>query len=493
MWRHRLVILLASVIVASTPVATEPEAVAGPGEVRVNFQPEGAAVPVGYAADWGQAYDAARGYGWVAQDSPSPLSLVGNARDRNLVADQRLDTLIHMQLPPGSAGVAAPGRWEHAVAAGTYDITVSVGDPCCTNSVHRLAVEGAVAIEGFRPTSAQTSAAATVRVQVADGRVTLDAAGGSNTKLQYVHITPVSTGGATTFSWARMALFPTPLVEGQGAVVGAKLYVFSGWDNATFTPTRHTTAYDPVANTWQRRADMPQGVTHAAVAVDGTDVYLAGGYPEKAGGGQTFGSRNVWRYSTTADAWTAMPPLPLDRGSGALVRLGRNLHFFGGEDGTYRNARGDHWALALDGGTAWARSTSFPSPRTHMGYAALNGKIYAVGGREDYNRTLLATVYAWDPANPGSWTPAAPLPEPRSHVSDATFVHDGRIVVAGGDTPTSAAVASMVAYDPAANAWTQLSPLPEARASGVAGAIGRTIYYTTGSSRRDTFKGTPVD
>lgn len=161
---------------------------------RINFQPQGASVPAGYVADWGQAFDATRGFGWVAQDSSAPLSLVGNARERNQVPDQRLDTLIHMQLPPGSGGVTTPARWEHALAAGDYDVTVSVGDPCCTNSVHRLAVEGTVAIAEFRPTTSTLFAQATVRVTVGDGRLTLDAAGGTNTKLDYVDIVPVAAG-----------------------------------------------------------------------------------------------------------------------------------------------------------------------------------------------------------------------------------------------------------------------------------------------------------
>ena len=52
----------------------------------VNFQSDGAAVPAGYARDVGQAFDSARGYGWVAMSSSTPLSLVGNGRERNVEA-----------------------------------------------------------------------------------------------------------------------------------------------------------------------------------------------------------------------------------------------------------------------------------------------------------------------------------------------------------------------------------------------------------------------
>jgi glucose/arabinose dehydrogenase len=181
---------------AAAPLA--PAAAVGSTVVsRVNFQSEAAVVPEGYLKDFGEPYSDNRGYGWVAQDSATPLSLVGNGRDRNFSTDQRIDTLIHMQLPKfSSGGVSVPGRWEHSLPFGTYDVTVSVGDLCCTDSVHRLTVEGVVAVDNFRPTGSTKLLRVTIRVSVADGRLTLDAAGGTNTKINYVDIASVADGSA---------------------------------------------------------------------------------------------------------------------------------------------------------------------------------------------------------------------------------------------------------------------------------------------------------
>ena len=79
---------------------------------RVNFQRDtGPDVP-GYARDYGQPFDATRGYGWVAQTSATPVSIVGNGRNRNLnLTDERLDTFVHMQL-------GTQARWETAIANG---------------------------------------------------------------------------------------------------------------------------------------------------------------------------------------------------------------------------------------------------------------------------------------------------------------------------------------------------------------------------------------
>ena len=164
---------------------------------RINFQPAGAAIPTGYSADTGAPYSSASGQGWVRQDSLSSSTHVGldvspNARDRNVVADQRLDTFIHMQYPalnPPSTAVTTPAAWELALPPGGYTVTVGVGDANdIFDSVHRINIEGQVAMSGFVPAAGDKFAVTTRTVNVADGRLTIDATGGTNTKIDYVTV-----------------------------------------------------------------------------------------------------------------------------------------------------------------------------------------------------------------------------------------------------------------------------------------------------------------
>ena len=166
--------------------------VVGPGATlaRINFAPTGVAQPHRYVNDSGAAYTATKGYGWISQSSSAPLSIVGNSRDRDAAkfADQRLDTFMCMQYA-GSGGVNQPARWQYALPVGTYDVTVSAGDASfTTGSTHRITAEGIVAIDDFVPTSSTRFEQATVRVSVTDGFLTLDAAGGTNTKINFVEI-----------------------------------------------------------------------------------------------------------------------------------------------------------------------------------------------------------------------------------------------------------------------------------------------------------------
>ncbi|MBC8122365.1 MAG: hypothetical protein H7Y22_11065 [Gemmatimonadaceae bacterium] len=468
--------------------------------VQFNFQPDSSAVPPGYIEEIGPAYNG-RGFGWVREDSlanaaATPLSISVNARDRKRTGiDPKLNTLLHMQYPPDSSTTAVkiPAAWEYTLPNGTYSVSVSVGDQPngsgLYDSQHTINVEGITAIERFQPGSALEYRQALVEASVTDGKLTIDAVGGTNTKLNYVEI--ANYPGFAAIGWLNAPVSPIPRSEAQGGVVNGKLYVLGGYVDSTYQPTRRSDVYDPANGRWTQLADMPVPTTHGGTAVVGKYIYLAGGYIGNTGGGQTFATTNVWRYDTGTNGWSAMPALPVARGSGALVMLGSELHFFGGAD-INRKDRAEHWYLRLDGGTSWISAASVPNPRSHMGYASIGGKIYAIGGQHGVDGNLVAqtSVHAWNTDR--TWTQVASLPGPRSHISSATFVMANRILVLGGQLDHYTSVNSVLAYDPLSNSWTTLSSLPTARHSGVAGAFANQIFYTTGQLKTTTYKGAPA-
>ncbi|PYJ97187.1 MAG: hypothetical protein DME23_16795, partial [Verrucomicrobia bacterium] len=141
----------------------------------VNFQPASSPVPAGYLVDSGQVYGN-RGngftYGWDASNTSF-------TRDRNssLSADQRYDTLNHMQ-KAGGARV-----WEIAVPNGAYNVFLVSGDSDYYDSVFRINVEGVLTVSGT-PTSSTHWFSGTKTVTVSDGRLSVsNATGGSNNKI----------------------------------------------------------------------------------------------------------------------------------------------------------------------------------------------------------------------------------------------------------------------------------------------------------------------
>ena len=153
-------------------------------EVKVNFQLASTSTPSGYIADAGKAYDAARGYGWTDPATKQPKDISSNMRQRSGTDELRLRTLAQMQDTPAS--------WEYALPNGLYKVTVSAGDPSYYDSKHQVNIEGVPAISGFVPTSQVKYRSGTVTVEVKDNKLTIDAAGGQNTKLNYALISPTT-------------------------------------------------------------------------------------------------------------------------------------------------------------------------------------------------------------------------------------------------------------------------------------------------------------
>lgn len=171
--------------------------------IKVNFGPEDSAVPNEFIADSGAGYSSEQGYGWVIQSSldsenPTPIDISSNTRDRNSNSGFAADTLIHLQYPEdlvspiAEASVKTPAAWEYDIANGSYFVTIGVGDSDFTDSSHTINVEGESAISDFVPTEDLLFTKATTLVEVTDGKLTLDAVGGDNTKLTFVEITPES-------------------------------------------------------------------------------------------------------------------------------------------------------------------------------------------------------------------------------------------------------------------------------------------------------------
>ncbi len=148
---------------------------------QINFQLDVAPVPTRYAVDSGQVFGPrpnGLSYGWSSDHTDV-------ARDREIVADQRLDTLVHFH---------SQSTWEVQLANGNYDVTASIGD-AGFSSVHTLNVEG-VSLWNATTLAAGEFRQMTRQVSVSDGRLTLDQATAIDkaTRINYIQIARLPTG-----------------------------------------------------------------------------------------------------------------------------------------------------------------------------------------------------------------------------------------------------------------------------------------------------------
>ncbi len=161
-----------------------------------------------------------------------------------------------------------------------------------------------------------------------------------------------------------------------------------------------------------------------------------------------------------------LPPMPCPRGGacGHIIH-GSFLVIGGGLSAKEHLDRVDSCSLATG---IWSARAPMPTPRSNASSAVLDGKIIVVGGLigpVDDDAAPCSAVESFDPAA-NAWTRLAPLPFPR--VRPAVAAVGGRLIVIGGrrddlDTPVIAA------YDPKADRWSEIgtTPFPARHAAGV--------------------------
>ena len=315
-----------------------------------------------------------------------------------------------------------------------------------------------------------------------------------------------------SYTWSTVASQPFILNEALGKAVNGKLYSFGGFDSQkspNFTPTKRAYVFDPITNVWSNIADLPHlpnganygGVTHAGITTDGNNIYIAGGYTSNnAGTGQIFGTNQVWKYNILQNTYSRLPDLPVNTSAGQLEFNNGKLHLIGGTNTARTLDLGDHYVLDLNNlSGGWSTKASLPNPRHHGGSAVVNGIIYLIGGQHGHDHDLVTQkdVHAYNPVS-NTWTKVADLPVPsgttgRSHITSAVVVKDNKIIVLGGECVHGSNRTNMVSsFDPTTNIWTNLTPLPQSRYSGISGVMNGNLFYSGGSSSSTTYKGTPV-
>jgi N-acetylneuraminic acid mutarotase len=128
-----------------------------------------------------------------------------------------------------------------------------------------------------------------------------------------------------------------------------------------------------------------------------------------------------------------------------------------------------------------------PNPRSHFGTTVLNGEIFAIGGQYGFEASAVTQtdVHRYNSLT-DTWSTVAALPTGISHNSASTFIHNGRILVVGGESAHDVQLDSVYAYEPTLDMWFLLSTLPQERSSVTGGVIDGTVYVTSGGPNFQT-------
>lgn len=220
---------------------------------------------------------------------------------------------------------------------------------------------------------------------------------------------------------------------------------------------------------WTSRASLPWIVQEIYAAVWDGKIVTAGGLVQRQGGLHV--EDRVAAYDPAADAWSELPRLPEARHHPMVVVADGKLNIVGGYA---RTGAGDWvntttaWTLT-DGG--WVEAPGLPTPQAEaVGLGLTSGggdRLHLITGRTpagaanarwneqaDTDRHLVRVD--------GRWETARPCPMARN--SAAAAVLDGAIWVAGGRTVSGGGTGRLDRYDPAADRWDTLAPIPRSHA-----------------------------
>jgi hypothetical protein len=224
---------------------------------------------------------------------------------------------------------------------------------------------------------------------------------------------PVASGFGGIDAWTTKTSMLTPREGVAAAVVNGRIYALGGHTTGG-GPVETIEAYDPAANSWALKASMSGARSGLAAAVIDNIIYAVGG-DAAVGGDPSMPLNTLEAYDSVSNAWTTKTPML--------------------------------------------------TARSGLAAAAVNGKLYAIGGDS------AGTVEEYDPIA-DMWITKAPMPNPGGAVAGGAI--DGLIYV------VAASNGAVKVYNPATNAWATLGSMPSARRQFALGVLDGRLWAAGG-------------
>jgi N-acetylneuraminic acid mutarotase len=189
--------------------------------------------------------------------------------------------------------------------------------------------------------------------------------------------------------------------------------------------------------------------------------------------------------SQNSGFWTSKAPMHQARGGLGVAAVNGKIYAIGGSieigvgnpnpiiSGGTVISTNEEYNAASD---SWAFKASMPTARTDFAIVAYQNKIYCIGGRASSGYTGVNEVY--DPAT-DTWETKAPMPTAR--VPLQANVVSGKIYLIGGyPNETLNEV-----YDPATDSWTTKASISSGISFGYASAVVDNKIYVIGGISKD--------
>lgn len=243
-------------------------------------------------------------------------------------------------------------------------------------------------------------------------------------------------------TWVSVASLPATRHHTVAVGLGGKLYVVGGFETSFQDPTTTTFVYDPASDSWTEAASMTVPRGGHAVAVLNERIYAIGGArPGPADAPQNIAELEV--YDPGADQWETRSELPTPRDHLGAATVGDRIYAVGGriQIDFGRNVDVNEVYGPTD---FWSRGPGLPTARSGIAAASLGGRIYVFGGEESAG--TFDENEAYEPET-NTWETFEPMPTAR-HGLGAAVVADTIYVIGGGETPGLSVSGANEAFTP---------------------------------------------
>jgi N-acetylneuraminic acid mutarotase len=256
---------------------------------------------------------------------------------------------------------------------------------------------------------------------------------------------------------------PSERLEVASTALGDDIYIIGGSDRNGSSDL--VEVYNTETNKWRTLAPLPEKRDHSAAATHNGKIYVVGGFDEHGISTDTLfvfdPLKNSWEYK--ADMPTARGALAAEFVNGTLYAIGGDSTILYTSDKQYDPEGVVATNEAYDPKTdTWMEKSPMFTTRDHLTSAVVDGKIYAIGGRQPEQSPLFKDLDVNEVYDPSydSWLLVEPLPSQRSGLG--ADVVNGNVYVIGGES-TERTFSDNEKYDPKTDSWEIQRPMPTAR------------------------------
>uniref|UniRef100_S4RS59 Kelch-like family member 13 n=1 Tax=Petromyzon marinus TaxID=7757 RepID=S4RS59_PETMA len=209
---------------------------------------------------------------------------------------------------------------------------------------------------------------------------------------------------------------------------------------------------------------------------DATHLLALGGVLRQ----QLLVSKELRLYDERTRLWRCLAPMEAPRYQHGIAVVGNFLFVVGGQSNydTKGKTAVDTVFRYDPRYNRWAQVAPLNEKRTFFHLSALNGRLYAVGGRNAAGE--LATVECYDPSS-NEWTYVARMAEP--HYGHAGTVYGNLMYISGGITHDTFQK-ELLCYDPESDRWTQRAPMSTVRGLHCMCTVRDRLYVIGGNHFR---------